>query len=304
MNRRREFDFIDAIRQRQPVDNRAPIGIGDDAALLLGGPSDWLVTVDMLIEDVHFTRDTPPHLVGRKALAVNLSDIAAMAGNPVAALIALGVPTGLSDHWLEELWQGVEDLAREFHVAIVGGDTNRSKSGVVVSITVLGHPTGRGHIKRSGALPGDKILVTGRLGGSLAGRHLTFRPRVEEAQKLHQLVDLHAMMDISDGLGGDIFHLARESACGMVIDEETIPIHPDVPADGRSPVEHALHDGEDFELLFTASPGDADFLTRTQPLGNVSITIIGEVTKDRGVFCRPKEGPVVAIVPGGFVHRW
>jgi thiamine-monophosphate kinase len=304
VNQRREFDFIDQIRRRQRFDSRAPIGIGDDTALLLGGPNDWLATVDMLIEDVHFTRETPARLIGRKALGVNLSDIAAMAGKPVAALVALGIPTGLDDHWLDELWRGIEDLAHEFHVAIVGGDTNRSKSSVVVSITLLGHPTGTGPVKRSGAQPGDKILVTGRLGGSLAGRHLTFRPRVEEAQKLHQLVHLHAMMDLSDGLGGDIFHLSRESECGMIIDNEAIPIHSDVKPDERSPLEHAFHDGEDFELLFTVSPIDADLLTRTQPLGETPITIIGEVSKDRGVFCRSKEGRVEAIPPGGFVHRW
>jgi thiamine-monophosphate kinase len=304
VNQRREFDFIEKIRQRQPADPRATIGIGDDTALLLGGPTDWLATVDMLLEDVHFNRQTPARLVGRKALGVNLSDIAAMAGKPVAALVALGIPTGISDRWLDELWQGIEGLAQEFHVAIVGGDTNRSKSGMVVSITVLGQPTGRGPVKRRGAQPGDKILVTGRLGGSLAGRHLTFRPRVDEAQKLHQLVHLHAMMDISDGLGGDMFHLARESACGMVLDEEAIPIHPEVPSDGRSPLQHALHDGEDFELLFAVSPHDASLLTRTQPLGDVPVTIIGEATKDQGVFCRSKEGRIEAIKPGGFIHGW
>jgi thiamine-monophosphate kinase len=298
-----EFDWISEIGRRQGVDRRVALGIGDDAALLWGGPSDWLVTVDMLVEQVHFLLETPRRLVGRKALAVNLSDIAAMAGRPVAALVAVALPAGTSPAAADELYAGIEELAREFDVAIVGGDTNQSKGGWVVSITVLGHPTGRGAVRRAGARPGDKLMVTGKLGGSLGGRHLTFRPRVAEAQRLHQLVELHAMMDLSDGLGGDVFHLARESHCGMIIDGWRLPIHEDVGDEGDSALKHALSDGEDFELLFVVNEEEAAELERTQPLGEVRVTVVGEVTTGGGVFLRSENGGLRAMLPTGYVHQ-
>jgi thiamine-monophosphate kinase len=301
---RPEFDAIEAIRRRQPPDGRVAFGIGDDTALLWGGPADWLVTVDMILEHVHFRPGTPLDLVGRKSLAVNLSDLAAMAGRPVAALVAMGIPSGYSARQIDDVYRGIEDLAREFHVAIVGGDTNRSHAGLVISITLLGHPTGKGAVTRSGAQPGDILMVTGKLGGSLAGRHLSFQPRVEEACRLHELVGLHAMMDLSDGLAGDIFHLSKESRCGIIIDVNLLPIHDDVVPDGRSTLDHALHDGEDFELLFAVSPADADHLMSTQPLKPIPVSRIGEVVAGSEASMRQIDGSLSRLQPGGYVHRF
>jgi thiamine-monophosphate kinase len=296
-----EFDWIASLARRVARDSRVSVGIGDDAAVLFGGPRDWLVTVDMLLEDVHFTRDMPMTLVGRKALAVNLSDISAMAGDPVAAVVALALPRDANDRLADDLMAGLGDLADEFHVAIVGGDTNVADK-LTVSVTLLGHPTGRGPVGRGGARPGDVLCVTGQLGYSLLGRHLTFPPRVHEAQRLHQLVDLHAMIDLSDGIGSDLFHLADRSGCGFLVDAAAIPIHSPTRKDDRSPLDHAVNDGEDFELLFCVSAEDADRLTAEQPLGT-AITAIGRAVAEPGVFWT-KEGTREAMPRGGFVHRW
>ena len=304
MNPRREFDFIDAIRREQGRDPRVPVGIGDDTAVLFGGPKDWLATVDMLVEGVHFDRKVmTDEEIGRKAMAVNLSDIAAMAGDPVAALVAIALPRGVEADCGDEVLRGIRKLGEEFHTTIVGGDTNRSSGGLVVSVTLLGHPTGRGAVLRSGAKVGDVVCVTGRLGYSIAGRHWQFMPRVAEAKKLHANYELHAMLDLSDGLASDIFHLAGESGCGFVINESAIPIAPSVIDDGRSSIEHALNDGEDFELLFTLPKDDADRLIAAQPLG-VPVTAIGEVVAGKSVTFVRRDGKREELSPGGFVHEW
>src|SRR5262249_31388106 len=151
--------------------------------------------------------------VGRKAMAANLSDIAAMAGRPVAAFAAVALPRTGSSQLAEDLYQGLREVADAFETPIAGGDTNSWKGPLVISVTVLGEAVGRGPVLRSGAKPGDWLLVTGPLGGSLRGKHLNFTPRVREALQLHSLVELHAMIDISDGLAADVGHICEESGC-------------------------------------------------------------------------------------------
>src|SRR5262245_59304742 len=224
-----EFAFIDWLRRRTPSTGRVLVGPGDDTAVLdwQHGPS-CLLTTDMRLEGSCFRLAEPgPRRVGRKAMAVNLSDIAAMAGIPVAAVVSVGLPRQGGRTLGEELYRGLREVADAFGTAIVGGDTNSWDGPLVISVTILGEATGRGPVTRSGARPGDWLLVTGPLGGSLLGKHLDFTPRVREAQRLHSEADLHAMIDLSDGLAADVTHICRESDCGAVLRAESIPVSAD-----------------------------------------------------------------------------
>jgi thiamine-monophosphate kinase len=300
-----EFAFIDWIRSRTPVYPGVLIGIGDDAAQLrVGQAGDCLITVDMLMDGVDFRLgETPPLTIGRKALAVSLSDIAAMAGKPFAAVIALALPQTRGRQVAERIQAGISALAAEFHVALVGGDTNSWDGPLVVCSTVLGMPTGKGPVRRNGAEAGDWILVTGEFGGSILGKHLTFQPRVREAIALHQAAHLHAMIDVSDGLAADLHHLLDESRVGATIRAADLPISEAALRidDLRSPVEHALGDGEDFELLFTVSPDDGRHLC-AKPPRDVRLSHIGEIVAERGCTLIDIDGRHAPLPRLGWVH--
>jgi thiamine-monophosphate kinase len=302
---RSEFEFINWIRSRTPAYPGVTIGIGDDAALLrLGSTGESLVTVDMLMDGVDFRlHEVDPTAVGRKALAVSLSDIAAMAGKPVAAVVALALPEKSGRRLAEQISTGIGAIASEFNVAIIGGDTNAWHGPLVISTTVIGVPTGKGPVRRSTAEAGDWIVVTGDLGGSILGKHMTFRPRVREAIALHKAANLHAMIDVSDGLAADLHHLLDESGVGATIRAADLPISDAALRldDLRSPLEHALGDGEDFELLFTVSPEDGRRLCEQPPSG-VRLSHIGEITGDRGCTLIDADGRAVPLPPLGWVH--
>jgi len=305
-SQRREFDLIEWIRQRTPPSQGVELGIGDDTALFrqLDPEAGCLVTVDMLIEGVHFSfPSATPRQVGRKALGVNLSDIAAMAGQPTAAVVSLALPRGRGEELVEGLYDGLGDLAKQFDVAIVGGDTNSWNGPLVISVTVLGETVGKGAVTRRGARPGDWIFVTGELGGSLAGGHLDFIPRVEEALLLHEKFDLHAMIDVSDGLAADLNHIAEESHVGAILDEARIPISAAAckMQDDRSELQHALGDGEDFELLFTVSPADGRRLAASSPLG-ISVSHIGDIVEMQGLQLRSTDGSLHPLPMTGWEH--
>src|SRR5207302_7202903 len=299
-----EFAFIDWLRRRTPAAGRVLIGPGDDAAAVAWPPGPpCLVTTDMLLEGSCFIlEEAGPRLVGRKAMAVNLSDIAAMAGRPVAAVVSVGLPRQGGRALAEELYLGLRQPADAFDTAIVGGDTNSWDGPLVISVTIVGEATGRGPVRRAGARPGDWLFVTGPLGGSILGRHLTFTPRVREALQLHQLVDLHAMIDVSDGLAADVDHICKESCCGAVLRALAIPIHADVQrlGDSRSTLEHALADGEDFELAFAVSRTDGKRLLATQPIAGLTLTHVGECVDD-GLWIEENEQRR-PLQPSGFVH--
>jgi thiamine-monophosphate kinase len=194
-------------------------------------------------------------------------------------------------------------MAAAFDTAIIGGDTNSWQGPLVVSVTLLGEPTGRGAVTRSGARPGDWLLVTGPLGGSILGKHLDFTPRVREAMALHAAAPLHAMIDISDGLAADVNHLCVESRCGAVLWAEHIPISDAARSiqDARSPLEHALGDGEDFELVFATPPQEAQRLVAEQPLAGVRLTAVGEcVAKGLWLEEANQRRP---LAPVGYVHQ-
>jgi len=340
-----EFAFIDWIRQR--IADRPPVrlGIGDDAAILEPSAQPLLVTTDMLMEGTDFTfPETTPELAGRKSLAVNLSDIAAMGGTPTVAFVSVALPSSLSPRprqggegqgegasapidsqharrFAEAFFTGLLDLADEFGVIIAGGDTNTWDGPLVANITLLGHPVGQAAVTRGGAKPGDWIFVTGELGQSILGHHLTFTPRVREARQLLDLVDLHAMIDISDGLAADLHHILAASHVGAIIDADRLPLrHPSggrqppdygIPAQSalnqgadapRSEIQRALGDGEDFELLFTVSAVDGEKL-QLQWRDKTRLTHIGEITANQDCRLRFADGTTTTLPPLGWVHE-
>lgn len=302
-----EFAFIDWLRSRTPSNPRVLVGPGDDTAVLTPGTRPQLMTVDMLMDGTDFhLSEVGPRAAGRKAMAVNLSDIAAMAGVPIAALVSVALPRSQGRDLGEQLYLGLRDVADAFGVAIVGGDTNSWDHPLVVSVTVLGEATERGPVLRSGAKPGDWLFVSGPLGGSIRGRHLTFTPRVSEALQLHQAVDLHAMIDISDGLAADLNHILEESRCGAVLQAGAIPISTDAVelsrTSGKSPLQHALGDGEDFELIFAVSPTDGERLLREQPVTGLTVSKIGECVK-AGLWL-DDDGVRAKLEPTGWVHEF
>src|SRR5262245_15016314 len=301
-----EFAYIDWLRARTPPVPRVPIGPGDDtAALRLTPDAPCLVTTDMLLEGSCFLLDEAgPKRVGRKAMAVNLSDIAAMAGRPVAAVVSLGLPRSKGRAIAEELYVGLREVADAFNTALVGGDTNSWNDPLAISVTVIGEATGRCPVKRSGARPGDWLFVTGPLGGSIRGHHLDFTPRVREALQLHAAVELHAMIDISDGLAADLGHICEESHCGAVLRADAIPIADAARAmsDGQSPLEHALGDGEEFEVLFAVSPDEGRRLLAEQPVAGVTLTHIGECVAE-GMWLEIA-GRREKLEPRGYVHAF
>lgn len=302
-----EAEFTRWLRAHVPSYPALPLGLGDDAAVLARTTAaDIVVTTDLVSDGVDFHIDeVDPRRVGRKALAVNLSDLAAMAAQPVAALISIALPRdGVASRTaLElamELYEGLLPLASEFDLAIAGGDTNTHDGPLVISITAIGEVTARGPLTRSGGRPGDRLLVTGTLGGSGAGHHLDFTPRVREALAIREHYDLHAGMDISDGLALDLSRLAAESRCGAVIYTDRVPIS----AAARlmdNPLLHALGDGEDFELLLAVSAETATAMEREQPL-QCSITCIGELTNDPGLWQQNYAGNREPLEPRGWQH--
>jgi thiamine-monophosphate kinase len=302
-----EFEYIDWLRKRAPEHPRVAVGPGDDCAVIrttAGAP--WLVTTDMLLEGSHFVlAEAGARRVGRKAIAVNLSDIAAMGGRPVAAVVSVGLPQAGTQQLAEELYLGMRSIADEFGTALAGGDTNSWPGGLAIAVTLLGEPGPQGTILRKGARPGDWLMVTGPLGGSLLGKHLDFTPRIREALALQDHAPLHAMIDISDGLAADVNHICEESGCGAVLLADSVPISEAarLMSDSRTPLEHALGDGEDFELAFAVAAADGDRLLRTQPVPDVTLHHVGDFVAERALTLVENNRPR-PLPPTGYVHRF
>jgi thiamine-monophosphate kinase len=273
------------------------LGPGDDAAVLrLAGIDQCVMTVDLLTDRVDFELDrVDPRRVGRKALAVSLSDLAAMAARPLAGVVALALPRVGGLDLALELYEGLLPLAERFSLAIAGGDTNSWDGPLVLSVTLIGEVTPRGPLPRGGARPGDQIVVTGEFGGSILGHHLDFEPRVNEALLLAERYELHAGIE--------------ESRCGAVLDLDAVPIAPDARRlaheldNGTTPLDHALGDGEDFELILAVPPDDAARMLAEQPLG-VPLTVIGRFVAEPGLWQTDRRHGRRELVPRGWEHRF
>lgn len=329
---RGEFDFIKLIQQRarrrrSSFNSSLLYGIGDDAAVLeqRAGLSS-VVTVDLLVEEIDFRLSTTtPRALGHKALAVSLSDIAAMGALPRFALLSLGLPRAVwRSKFLEDFYEGFFALADRYNVSLVGGDISRTPERVIIDSVVIGEVEAGRAVFRSGARRGDHIFVTGSLGGSATGLHLLERVRVRRSVDDREAIERHrrpeprvawgallgeehlatAMIDISDGLSSDLTHLCHESRAGALVDSRRIPFDTSLLSLCKElrldPLALALNGGEDFELLFTVAPRDLVRLPKR--VNGVPATYIGDVTSERdGIILREgrKRCP---LLPGGFAH--
>jgi thiamine-monophosphate kinase len=253
------------------------LGPGDDAAVLKSGKRGLLhlLKTDCLVEGIHFETESRPELIGWKAMARPVSDFAAMSGVPRFALVTLIVPSDRKVAWVKRLYRGIDKAAHAFEVAVVGGETSNIKGPAAISVSVTGFVEKNRWVSRAGGKPGDELYVTGRLGGSLRGHHLKFVPRLAESRWLTKNFQVHAMMDLSDGLGADLPRLARASKVGFEIDREALPRNPSCT------VAQAISDGEDYELLFAISPQDSRSLPSrwSRKFPNLPLTRIGRLNR-------------------------
>ena len=334
-----EFDFIASLKQRVVANGLRTesliAGLGDDAAVFRSGAGkENVITADLLVEDVDFRRTTtPPFLLGHKALAVSLSDIAAMGARPLWSLISIGVPEDVwQTEFVNQFYEGLLELANHYGVQLIGGDTSRTNESIVIDSVVAGECAAGTAVMRSGAAPGDQIFVTGSLGAAAAGLRLIERGAHlaeqnladEDSQKLdHVLIRqlrpeprvgwgivlgeerlATSMIDLSDGLSSDLNHVCEASDVGALIDSALLPIdNRVVELCGRralDPLQLALHGGEDFELLFTIKPADVTRLPRR--VDGVEIKRIGEVTAAADGVKISEGQRIWDLKPGGWKH--
>lgn len=324
LSRLGEFGLIERIRRTAPSGRGVRIGIGDDAAWVSHATGSSLITADLLIEDIHFDlKWTSLFALGHKSLAVNLSDIAAMGGTPAYAILSLGIPGHLDSKLIDEFYRGFNALAKQFGVALIGGDTNVAKS-LIIAVCVIGHPPLR-PVCRSGAKVGDDVYVTGTLGDSALGLKLLRQKRSgAKRNSIAQLLARHhqptpqlavgallarrhlatAMIDVSDGLLQDLGHICRASNTGAVIWTQQLPLSPAYrELAGTDGTVYALSGGEDYELLFCARPRHRARIEKLQALAQVTITRIGScVPADRRITVLDSGGKPVALPIKGHDH--
>ena len=306
-----EFELIRLLTRDAPVNDSVVTGPGDDCAVIdLGVPDRFvLFKTDAVVEGIHFTRETPPEKVGHKALTRALSDIASMAGTPTAAVVTLALPEDFDPKTAEAIYAGLHALARRLGVAIVGGETTRNPGGLLLSIALLGTVAKDKCLRRSGAQVGDALFVTGELGGSLDGRHLDFEPRLAEARWLAEHFPIHAMIDLSDGLAGDVRHLLNASGVGAELLKKALPISRAAKLRARAGTSAkpaalaALTDGEDFELLFAVTSRDAIPLLDAwkKQFPDLKLSCVGRITAEPGLRLRDLDG-VRPLTAHGYVH--
>ncbi len=317
-----EQSFLAWLKGRQNSLPQIQLGIGDDAAIVRCSPGHELVVAnDGIVDGVDFLASTHSlREVGRKAIAINLSDLAAMRAEPTAILVQLSLPQQNSTQIAAEVYEGILDICRQYDVAIAGGDLTVYPGPLAIGVTILGQvPTGEAW-QRCGAQPGDAIVVTGAFGGSLLGRHLQVQPRVREALRIASLANIRAAIDVSDGLSLDLDRLCAASGVGAELAVTQIPIHADAyrqateeaQGDGketaaktnptvahRTPLQHALGDGEDFELVMAVAPEEVDRLLASDC--GVSLTRIGTFTKRTGLWLQ-HTGKLERLAPSGYIH--
>lgn len=298
-----EKQFIEWISNRSATSKETLIAVGDDACLLAVSDIETVVTTDTLCDQVHFDINQHSlHRIGRKCLAVSVSDVLAMGAQPTQALLTFFFPKSLSLEDAQEIYCGAESLALTHDVQIVGGDTNRYEGPLIVGSTLFGKVSKSRCWRIDGAQIGDSILVTGELGGSIQGKHLDFVPRTDWVQDVSKNFSIHAATDISDSLSLDLDYLLKQSQKGGEIIADRIPVsaaaHRLSKQTSKSPLEHALGDGEDFELLFCVSKETAEAITHTYPN---ELTEIGYVTDQPGLVL--VDGTQRrALKPSGYIH--
>lgn len=302
----KEFDFINKVIDSVKPHPKMILGPGDDTALIKNSEQEGsLITVDMLLDGTHFElAKTDPYLIGHKAMAVNISDIAAMGGTPYACVISVALSKG-DNIQLERIYQGIQDICSKFNIALAGGDTNSWNGPFAISVTLLGEPHPKGAIKRSGAKVGDIVYVTGALGDSLKGGHLDFTPRVEEAKILMDKYNIHAMIDISDGLASDLNHICDQSKVGVHLVGEQIPQTPSLASlpDKDQALKKALTDGEDFELCFTVDEETSRLIEKECPL-KIPLTRVGRCVSESGIYLSTNGQKMTRLDIKGFEHSF
>jgi thiamine-monophosphate kinase len=324
-----ELDLIRQIRGRLGGPGRGTVvGLGDDAAVFEPPKGLELFTCDAFVEGVHFRRDfSSLQEIGAKCMVANVSDVAAMGGFPTRATVALCIPEAASDREVDELYDGMIEVAARYSFEIVGGDVVSSREGLVISIALLGAAEAGRIVTRSGAVVGDAVLATGSFGASEAGlasllkglprsaavdaareRHTSPRARLKEAQAIIEVATPHAMIDVSDGLSTDVWHVAEESGVGIRLERDAVPIAPAAQEIGhqigRDPLELALASGEEFELVAAIPPSE---LSRTvdhvEAVAGTEVTRIGEVVEaERGCTLVMGDGTEMPLERRGYEH--
>jgi thiamine-monophosphate kinase len=303
-----ENDLLRWFRETLPSHEQVLLGAGDDAAIIqLSDTANLVATTDMLMDGVDFrVGEHEAAQIGHKALAVNLSDLAAMAAKPVAALVSLCLPRSGGEWLAQALYAGMVPTAAKYGIAIAGGDTNSWNGPLVINVTALGEVLLGREWRRNGAQPGDLVLVTGSFGGSILGKHLTFSPRVHEALWLAEHLEVHAAIDVSDGLSLDLARLCEASNLGAALQLEAVPISDAAVTlgerDGVSPLNHALSDGEDFELILAVSSAEAARFLGNHPEWKERLTAIGQFVKEPGLWSLEGENRK-PLQPRGWEHR-
>jgi len=291
-------------RQSKLDGRKFPIGIGDDMAMIgLGSDKSILVTTDMLLEGVHFDLSKATlEQVGYKAMAVSLSDCAAMATKPVGAVAAVALPKRFGQKELKQIHNGINIAAEKYNCPLIGGDITswKTDAGFAINITMFSSIGNCRPVKRSGAQVEDVICVTGFLGGSDLGKHLEFTPRVFEALEITSMVRVNSMMDLSDGLSSDLPRICTQSKVGALIEEDRLPVSAQAMSK-NDPLGAVLNDGEDFELLFTLSKEDSEKLFENWE-GDLIITPIGEITSTGIVEMKTACGLIVTLKQKGYDH--
>ena len=325
-----ESEIISWIRRRARANDQVLIGIGDDAAVInTGGTADLIACSDLMVEGVHFRSEWgEPGLIGRKALAVTLSDVAAMGGTARFAMVSIAIPARLPNEFIEQVFQGIFDLADSCGVSIIGGDTSSSRDSLFIDTIVIGEcATGRA-ITRGGAKVGDRIYVTGTLGASALGlllleqgvrladcagdvtrrralmKHLAPEPQLKTGRAIGEMNLATAMIDVSDGLSTDLWHILDESRCGAIIHAGSIPIDESVLATKAletDPLSLALNGGEDYELLFTARPENRNRIRDLSVALGLRITEIGEAVAAKGLELE-RDVARESLPPSGYEH--